>query len=73
MHGLNNAHGQFSINVIIRIAFITTLLLLAGCEESIQPTPVPTKEKKAFEKNAIDAAGVAEGDEQVSPFGKPSH
>jgi hypothetical protein len=73
MHGLNNAYGQFSINVMIRIAFITILLLLTGCEESIQPTPVPTKEKKVFEKNAIDAAGVAEGDEQVSPFGKPSH
>ena len=72
-HGLNNAYGPFSINVMIRIAFITTLLLLTGCEESIQPMPVPTKEKKAFEKNAIDAAGVAEGDEQVSPFGKPSH
>ncbi len=58
---------------MIRIAFIAVLLLLAGCEESIQPTPVPTQEKKAFEKNAIDAVGVAEGDKQVSPFGKPSH
>ncbi len=73
MYALNNTCGQLSINVMIRIAFIAILLLLAGCEKSIQPTPVPGKEKKIFEKNAIDAAGVAEGDEQVSPFGKPSH
>jgi hypothetical protein len=71
--GLNNAYGQHSINVMIRIALLTTLLLLTACEESTQPLPVPAKEKKVFEKNAIDAAGVAKGDEQVSPFGKPSH
>lgn len=70
---LNNTYEQHSINVMIRIALLTTLLLLTGCGESIQPTPVPTEEKKVFEKNAIDAAGVAEGDEQVSPFGKPYH
>ncbi|NOR72655.1 MAG: hypothetical protein GQ467_02100 [Mariprofundaceae bacterium] len=70
---MNNAYGRHSINVMIRIALVTMLLLFAGCEESIQPTPVPTKEKKVFEKNAIDAAGVAEGDEQVSPFGKPAY
>jgi len=60
-------------NSLLAIMVITSLFFLPGCEDSIQPTPVPAKEKKAFEKNATDAAGVAEGDEQVSPFGKPSH
>jgi len=59
-------------NSLLAAVVITSLFILSGCEDSIQPTPVPTHEKKAFEKNAIDAAGVAEGDEQVSPFGKPS-
>jgi len=61
------------ISLLLKIALICSLFLITSCEESIQPTPVPAKEKKAFEKNATDAAGVAEGDEQVSPFGKPSH
>ena len=56
-----------------RIMLVAGALLLAGCEDAIQPTPVTPQEKKVFEKNAVDAAGVAEGDEQVSPFGKPSH
>ncbi len=58
---------------LLAMLVITPLLFLSGCEDSIQPRAVPAKEKKVFEKNAIDAAGVAEGDEQVSPFGKPSH
>lgn len=58
---------------MLRIIVILSLFFVAGCEESIQPKPVAPAEKKAFEKNPIDAAGVAEGDEQVSPFGKPSH
>ena len=52
---------------------VSSLFLIVSCDAAIEPTPVPPKEKKAFEKNAIDAAGVAEGDEQVSPFGKPAH
>ena len=52
---------------------IILLFLVTGCEESIQPKPIPASEKKAFENNAIDAVGVAEGDEQVSPFGRPAH
>jgi len=59
--------------LLLATLVITALSLILGCEDSIQPTPVPAKEKKAFEKNATDAAGVAEGDEQVSPFGKPAH
>ncbi|MCF7821516.1 MAG: hypothetical protein K9M17_03620 [Mariprofundaceae bacterium] len=58
---------------MLRVILIAGAFLFAGCEDGIQPTPVSTKEKKVFEKNAIDAAGVAEGDEQISPFGKPSH
>lgn len=56
----------------IVILACTTMLLLS-CGESVEPTPVAPKAKAAFEKNATDAAGVAEGDEQVSPFGKPAH
>ncbi|HKI60177.1 MAG TPA: hypothetical protein VKA23_04005 [Mariprofundaceae bacterium] len=48
-------------------------IFLLSCGESVEPTPVPPKPKQAYEKNAMDAAGVAEGDEQVSPFGKPAH
>lgn len=48
-------------------------LFLLSCGESVEPTPVPPKAKQAYEKNAMDAAGVAEGDEQVSPFGRPAH
>jgi len=54
------------------ILSISTIFLIS-CGESVEPTPVPPKPKQAYEKNAIDAAGVAEGDEQVSPFGKPAH
>jgi len=60
-------------NSLQAVVLIISLFFLSGCEDSIQPTPVPAKEKKAFENNSTDAAGVAEGDEQVSPFGKPSH
>ena len=52
---------------------ILPLLAISGCGDSVEPTQVPPKAKKVFEKNAIDAAGVAEGDEQVSPYGKPAH
>lgn len=55
------------------IVTISLLFLITGCEESVQPKPIPASEKKVFEKNATDAVGVAEGDEQVSPFGKPAH
>lgn len=58
---------------LFRITLILSFLLLSACGESIEPTPVPVQEKKAFEKNPTDAVGVAEGDEQVSPFGKPAH
>ena len=57
----------------MRMLLILTLFALAACGESVEPVPVAPKAEQPFEKNAIDAAGVAEGDEQVSPFGKPSH
>jgi len=49
------------------------LMFLVSCGESVEPVQVPVKEKQLFEKNPTDSVGVAEGDEQVSPFGKPAH
>ena len=57
---------------LILILSLSTIFLIS-CGESVEPTPVPPKAKAAYEQNATDAAGVAEGDEQVSPFGKPAH
>jgi PBP1b-binding outer membrane lipoprotein LpoB len=54
------------------IILVISALFICSCSESIEPTPVAPKQKQAFEQNATDAAGVAEGDEQVSPFGKPA-
>ena len=47
--------------------------LLAACGDSVQPEKTDTVQNKPFEKNAMDTVGVAEGDEQVSPYGKPAH
>ena len=58
---------------MLRILLAASFFLISGCEDTTEPTPVAPREKKAFEKNAVDAAGVAEGDEQVSPFGKPAY
>jgi hypothetical protein len=58
---------------MMRTLLILIALTLISCGESVEPVPVAPKAKQPFEKNATDAAGVAEGDEQVSPFGKPAH
>ena len=55
----------------MRPLLILGVLLCYGCGESVEPVKVEGHAPKAFEKNATDAVGVAEGDEQVSPFGKP--
>ncbi len=52
---------------------VLTALLFTGCGESVEPVKVKGHAPKAFEKNATDAGGVAEGDKQVSPYGKPAH
>ncbi|MFQ5344715.1 MAG: hypothetical protein ACE5DZ_01995 [Mariprofundus sp.] len=57
----------------MRLLMVFSMLFLMGCEDSVQPIPVEPHEKQAFEKNATDAVGVAEGDKQVSPFGKPAY
>ena len=53
--------------------FVLSLFALSACGESVEPTKVEGHKQKAFEKNATDAVGVAEGDKKVSPFGKPAH
>jgi len=47
--------------------------LLAGCGDSVQPEKTAGAQERPYEKNAMDTVGVAEGDKQVSPFGKPAH
>ncbi|MDQ6984435.1 MAG: hypothetical protein Q9M44_06940 [Ghiorsea sp.] len=58
------------IKYILPLAF-----LLAACSESIEPIKLEKSERtaKPYEQNAIDAAGVAEGKEQVSPNGRPAY
>jgi len=57
---------------MIRTMFIC-LFLLSACGESVQPEKVAAPEQQTYQQNATDAVGVAEGDTQVSPFGKPAH
>ncbi len=50
------------------------VLLLAACDDGIQAVKVDKpRTQKPYTQNAIDAAGVAEGDEQVSPNGRPAY
>lgn len=49
------------------------VMLLAGCGESVQPEKTAAVAVKPYASNATDAVGVAEGDKQVSPYGKPAH
>jgi len=65
-----------SINPMLRnlpLGIAVCALFLTGCGESIQPEKTAPVEPKAYENNAMDTVGVAEGDEQVSPFGRPAH
>ncbi|HID37643.1 MAG TPA: hypothetical protein EYP39_09785 [Ghiorsea sp.] len=61
---------------MIKLLLIPALFtLLSACSDSIEPTKLEKSQhsKKPYEQNAIDAAGVAEGDEQVSPNGRPAY
>lgn len=58
---------------IPKMLFLLLLLLPGGCGESVRPEKVAAPGQKAFQRNAADAVGVAEGDRKVSPFGKPAH
>ena len=58
---------------MIKYVLLSVLLLGSACSDSIEPTKVEGHKKQAFENNAVDAVGVAEGDEKISPFGKPAY
>ncbi len=58
---------------ILPLHLVFAALLLGACGESVQPEPADEVKAKAFEQNATDTVGVAEGSKQVSPFGKPAH
>jgi len=57
---------------MLRILFVC-LFVFSACGETVQTEQVANPEQNAYEQNATDAVGVAEGDQQVSPFGKPAH
>jgi len=63
------AHMRYFLPFNLALA----LFLLGACGESVQPEPADEVQTKVFERNATDAVGVAEGNKQVSPFGKPAH
>jgi hypothetical protein len=49
-------------------------LLLAACDDGITPEKINKPQaEKPYEKNAVDAVGVAKGNKQVSPNGRPSY
>jgi len=56
-----------------KIILCIAVLGLVACGDSIEPVKVEGHQKKPFEANPTDAVGVAEGDNQVSPFGKPAY
>jgi len=58
---------------LLPLHLVFATLLLGACGESVQPEPADEVQTKVFERNATDAVGVAEGNKQVSPFGKPAH
>ncbi len=61
---------------MIKLLLIPALfMLLSACSDSIEPIKIEKSQhsKKPYEQNAIDAAGVAEGKEQVSPNGRPAY
>lgn len=61
---------------MIKLLLIPALfMLLSACSDSIEPIKIEKSQhsKKPFEQNAIDAAGVAEGKNQVSPNGRPAY
>lgn len=61
---------------MIKLLLIPALfMLLSACSDSIEPIKVEKSQhsKKPYEQNAIDAAGVAEGKNQVSPNGRPAY
>jgi len=61
---------------MIKILLIPALLMLfSACSDSVEPIKVKKGEytQKPYEQNAVDAVGVAEGNKQVSPNGRPAY
>jgi len=70
LNGTDSMHGM---RYLLPLNLVFCTLLLAACGESVQPVKTEAPAPKPFESNATDAVGVADGDTQVSPFGKPAH
>ena len=72
---INPMLRSFPLSTPLRLGLYALFLagFLTGCGESIQPEKTSPAEPKAYENNAMDTVGVAEGDKQVSPFGRPPH
>jgi len=59
---------------MIKLMLIASLFVLMSCGESVDPIKVDNPQARTpYEKNAVDAVGVAEGDQQVSPHGRPAY
>lgn len=55
------------------LRFVLVAFVLVACDGGVQATKVEGHGQKPYEQNAVDAAGVAEGDEQISPNGRPAY
>jgi len=58
---------------LLPLHLVLPVLLLAACGETVQTEKVNGSGNTSSEANAVDAVGVAEGNKQVSPFGRPAH
>jgi hypothetical protein len=59
---------------MMRLGIVLLLLTLASCSDSVEPVKVDKPQaEKPYKKNAVDAVGVAKGNKQVSPNGRPSY
>lgn len=55
------------------IVLLAALVFMNGCEDSLKVEKVQGHSTQPYTQNAVDAAGVAEGDKQISPNGRPAY
>ncbi|MDX8387612.1 MAG: hypothetical protein R8M46_03630 [Ghiorsea sp.] len=58
------------------LATVCLLFFLTACSETIdpiEPKKVEGNMQEHYQKNAVDAVGVAKGNKKISPYGKPAY